>query len=68
MNRGSDTVSRHVSWRQGASMRPRFMNRGSAQEVILRTFDIGLASMRPRFMNRGSQKKVMGIVRERGLQ
>ena len=48
-------------WRHGghapggphASMRPRFMNRGStlAQAALV---DLSLASMRPRFMNRGS--------------
>ena len=38
---------------QGASMRPRFMNRGSHIEDRL-SGRIGRASMRPRFMNRGS--------------
>ena len=36
-----------------ASMRPRFMNRGSQYAAVADSFRI-LASMRPRFMNRGS--------------
>ena len=55
MNRGSDADSRfrEVLGVDVASMRPRFMNRGSA---LHQHVDIGrpLASMRPRFMNRGS--------------
>ena len=37
-----------------ASMRPRFMNRGSADAIARPEFDEATASMRPRFMNRGS--------------
>ena len=36
-----------------ASMRPRFMNRGSAVSIRARAWRV-VASMRPRFMNRGS--------------
>ena len=36
-----------------ASMRPRFMNRGSVAKAATH-LDAALASMRPRFMNRGS--------------
>ena len=51
----SGKYPRHLSAAHGraASMRPRFMNRGSD----LRPFEeppSGAASMRPRFMNRGS--------------
>ena len=38
---------------RSASMRPRFMNRGSGQREADPDLAIG-ASMRPRFMNRGS--------------
>ena len=46
-----------------ASMRPRFMNRGSRSEQIdyLRHLH---ASMRPRFMNRGSGNRALGRHRE----
>jgi len=39
----------------GASMRPRFMNRGSPRPADLQAAE-GRASMRPRFMNRGSMR------------
>ena len=54
MNRGSG--SQHASGGRGrdASMRPRFMNRGSRIEID-QVYARGVASMRPRFMNRGSQ-------------
>ena len=53
MNRGSASAATFRFIPQHASMRPRFMNRGS----ILWTVESGtrtIASMRPRFMNRGS--------------
>ena len=53
MNRGSAFVEEHVLALIDASMRPRFMNRGSQAEVGDRAAS-SLASMRPRFMNRGS--------------
>ena len=56
MNRGSDDKSPLNEISKEASMRPRFMNRGSG------AFNSGietaiLASMRPRFMNRGSSER-----------
>ena len=46
-----------------ASMRPRFMNRGSLREV--RGDDVTMpASMRPRFMNRGSARNVQASLRQ----
>ena len=54
MNRGSIAgKERWPVYDRRASMRPRFMNRGSA---LLGRIEVGffLASMRPRFMNRGS--------------
>ena len=39
---------------QPASMRPRFMNRGSVVDMTAETMHRRVASMRPRFMNRGS--------------
>ena len=48
-------------------MRPRFMNRGSAQLDEDRTAP-NCASMRPRFMNRGSDSEgVDGIVGQLGF-
>ena len=60
MNRGSSVRILYLDLGRTASMRPRFMNRGS------RGGDIGTpgparASMRPRFMNRGSDIKAPGI-------
>ena len=55
MNRGSRVGSRMGAAHHVASMRPRFMNRGSGLPLAPRDVD-RLASMRPRFMNRGSQK------------
>ena len=40
-----------------ASMRPRFMNRGSFPTSSRRGARMARASMRPRFMNRGSAPK-----------
>ena len=55
MNRGSFEGRPRRALAVRASMRPRFMNRGS-----LKTGrgdpGVWLASMRPRFMNRGSRK------------
>ena len=54
MNRGSEVDARGVrSAVLPASMRPRFMNRGSGQAAHP-IVDAHPASMRPRFMNRGS--------------
>ena len=54
MNRGSlDDARKLVVDAIGASMRPRFMNRGSAS-VNAGEAAYSRASMRPRFMNRGS--------------
>jgi len=54
MNRGSVSGFRRLGCMPPASMRPRFMNRGSVPDA-----EDGLtnarASMRPRFMNRGSR-------------
>ena len=54
MNRGSTSqIDDHVI-EVVASMRPRFMNRGSSLGRLERAHRHALASMRPRFMNRGS--------------
>ena len=53
MNRGSDIPARSPPLGLQASMRPRFMNRGSAAWLADTQRD-DFASMRPRFMNRGS--------------
>ena len=53
MNRGSNKRKRNNNARNDASMRPRFMNRGSAHSDGARIPQVA-ASMRPRFMNRGS--------------
>ena len=53
MNRGSVQGDLAVAGRTVASMRPRFMNRGSSIEYRPTT-KADWASMRPRFMNRGS--------------
>ena len=53
MNRGSYPGILETPLDGSASMRPRFMNRGSVQEVK-RSIQMVIASMRPRFMNRGS--------------
>ena len=53
MNRGSPRPGRRDIDQGLASMRPRFMNRGSGV-LPLELRDLGAASMRPRFMNRGS--------------
>ena len=54
MNRGSNALARSLGSRQTASMRPRFMNRGSLEGAEREQLRIEVASMRPRFMNRGS--------------
>ena len=41
-------------WDGVASMRPRFMNRGSGRQWVEGCSTRSPASMRPRFMNRGS--------------
>ena len=55
MNRGSDKYREEDQQWRTASMRPRFMNRGSALDEALTTVEQAIASMRPRFMNRGSE-------------
>ena len=64
MNRGSlDTNTSQITTTT-ASMRPRFMNRGSGLgPMVVRGLDV--ASMRPRFMNRGSSDSQAGIPCER---
>ena len=55
MNRGSRDDAGYRLLAVLASMRPRFMNRGS--DLLAFDGDLQfLASMRPRFMNRGSQQ------------
>ena len=54
MNRGSLGKRHGGQVRVIASMRPRFMNRGSADVQNVRSVVLVDASMRPRFMNRGS--------------
>ena len=53
MNRGSHPRRYHQRRGRAASMRPRFMNRGSDIHLII-YLGFLVASMRPRFMNRGS--------------
>ena len=53
MNRGSSFLPDLVPIPDTASMRPRFMNRGSGG-LLFESGGLILASMRPRFMNRGS--------------
>ena len=53
MNRGSDQLPVIRMATVHASMRPRFMNRGSYIPLARSTVG-SYASMRPRFMNRGS--------------
>ena len=54
MNRGSETVASNLAENPDASMRPRFMNRGSLDSRRRGRRVGNAASMRPRFMNRGS--------------
>ena len=54
MNRGSvDSMAEKAKRAVDASMRPRFMNRGS-EDILSVLSESQQASMRPRFMNRGS--------------
>ena len=53
MNRGSERAFRSLGVTSTASMRPRFMNRGSGSDGDMDEAG-DRASMRPRFMNRGS--------------
>ena len=55
MNRGSDPLQDLDQVLGVASMRPRFMNRGSQRGAAGRRGGLRDASMRPRFMNRGSE-------------
>ena len=61
MNRGSSAWQRLRAAPDRASMRPRFMNRGSAETRLERWESIVNASMRPRFMNRGSVIVALGL-------
>ena len=56
MNRGSWTVGANTRRIKAASMRPRFMNRGSTHRGLRSGDRTKVASMRPRFMNRGSEE------------
>ena len=58
MNRGSHPSRPSPGLRGQASMRPRFMNRGSPTGFAQQYHDL-IASMRPRFMNRGSGEKAL---------
>ena len=61
MNRGSATIQRLEGEKAAlASMRPRFMNRGSYNHARECASFI-VASMRPRFMNRGSHTALRGL-------
>ena len=64
MNRGSGPSQGHGSGYRFASMRPRFMNRGSVGLGMLYPAPI-FASMRPRFMNRGSRGGLVELVIDR---
>ena len=57
MNRGSRRLRHVQKILDGASMRPRFMNRGSVASYYFGS-SAGSASMRPRFMNRGSPSRL----------
>ena len=59
MNRGSRIGRRRAGLARVASMRPRFMNRGSDFGERGWERSPADASMRPRFMNRGSQTRDM---------
>ena len=67
MNRGSHASRDGQGRGAGASMRPRFMNRGSIDTLLKRKI-ITYASMRPRFMNRGSNIMYDTILNEVQLQ
>ena len=67
MNRGSGAEAVAQEAVSGASMRPRFMNRGSA-DLRGRSADARPASMRPRFMNRGSLTKLFDLAERFLLQ
>ena len=54
MNRGSGAGEYPDRSLVLASMRPRFMNRGSCADSEIVKGYVDAASMRPRFMNRGS--------------
>ena len=59
MNRGSAGRSVSQDGESTASMRPRFMNRGSERSVLPERSERDTASMRPRFMNRGSVSRAV---------
>ena len=64
MNRGSPATEDGRSQATPASMRPRFMNRGS-RRCPRKTPARRHASMRPRFMNRGSRRDMADQGRQR---
>ena len=67
MNRGSAPCSTTMLFDGPASMRPRFMNRGSVDPTFL-AGRRSRASMRPRFMNRGSLREYYRMMAEGELQ
>ena len=62
MNRGSCQRPVVLSQRPRASMRPRFMNRGSPVRGRGHHRGPDRASMRPRFMNRGSRNVTLRLI------
>ena len=60
MNRGSTPTPTPDAEDSETSMRPRFMNRGSFDDVAVIRCGVERTSMRPRFMNRGSDESVKG--------
>ena len=64
MNRGRFSACQSSSDRFVASMRPRFMNRGSTYKQVRYALHL-LASMRPRFMNRGSGGRMAATIHAR---
>ena len=68
MNRGSPNGLFDKDEGTKASMRPRFMNRGSSARAKFLLLDTD-ASMRPRFMNRGSEiALIRSRIKSAGLQ
>ena len=62
MNRGSAYKTLARAKAAVASMRPRFMNRGSDYAPLAAAQTPPAASMRPRFMNRGSASTATLVV------
>ena len=68
MNRGSrGAAASGDAGPRRASMRPRFMNRGSHGVIVDQSVP-SRASMRPRFMNRGSARRELATAMEAALQ